>query len=177
MDSKEFVCYQVGEKYDKVMGADGAIFEMQEQRGFITINITNLTDKEISTLEAGKLEIYLSVIEGIVFVVAEFEGAFIFDMPFNYGLYENFELKNPAPYGFFVPVVTVEGSDNTIKAIRLVGLDPDFSERLYRFAEKQWNNKIENYDERLKSVYARYSAKDIISHAIVKNVVRRDVCL
>lgn len=175
MDCKEFICYQVGEKYDKVMVEDGAIFELYKDYGLISISMANLTDDEISALGAGQLDIYLSVIEGIVFVVAEFKDKFIFDMPFNYGLYEKFELENPDPYGIMVPVIAVEGSNNIIKAIRAVGLDPEFSRKLYMFAEKQWRNKIENYDERLKSVYARYSAKDIIGYAIAKNIVRRDV--
>ncbi len=175
MDNKEIICYHVGEKYDKVMKADGAIFEMYGQNGFISISITNLTDDEISALDAGQLDIYLSAIEGIVFVVAEFKDKFVFDMPFNYGLYEKFELEDPAPYGFVVPVIAVEGRSNIIKAMRVVGLDPEFSRKLYMFAEKQWRNKIENYDERLQSVYARYSPKDIIRYAIAKNIVRRDV--
>lgn len=174
MDNKELICYEVGEKYDKVMDADGAIFELYEDNGFISISMTNLTEEEISVLSAGKLDIYLSVIEGIVFVVADFKDKFIFDMPFNYGIYKEFKLKNPEPFGFVVPVIAVEGSDNIIKAMRVVGLDPDFSRRLYMFAEKQWRNKMENYDEKLKSVYERYSAQDIIGHAIAKNIVRRD---
>lgn len=173
MDNKELICYEVGEKYDKVMGADGAIFELYEDNGFISISMTNLTEEEISVLSAGKLDIYLSVIEGIVFVVADFKDKFIFDMPFNYGLYKEFRLKNPAPYGYTVPIVAVEGKDNVIKAMRVIGFDADFSRKLYTFAEKQWRNKMENYDEKLKSVYERYSAQDIIKYAIAKNVTRR----
>lgn len=175
MDNMEMKCYVVGEKYDKVMESDGAIFELYEENGFISITMTNLSDEEIAALNGGTLDIYLSVIEGIVFIVAEFKDMFIFDMPFNYGLYKDFKLKNPAPYGFTVPIVAVEGNDNVIKAMRVVGLDADFSRKLYTFAEKQWRNKMENYDEKLKSVYERYSAKDIIKYAIAKNVARRIV--
>lgn len=175
MDNMEMKCYVVGEKYDKVMETDGAIFELYEENGFISITMTNLSDKEITALNEGALDIYLSVIEGIVFVVADFKDMFIFDMPFNYGLYKEFKLKDPAPYGFTVPIVAVEGSDNVIKAMRVVGLDADFSRKLYTFAEKQWQNKMENYDEKLKSVYERYSAQDIIKYAIAKNVARRIV--
>ena len=175
MDNKKLICYQVGEKYDKVMKTDGAVFEMYDQNGVISISVTNLTEDEIFALDAGQLDIYLSVIEGIIFVVAEFKDKFIFDMPFNYGLYEKFELETPAPYGFTVSVIAVEGIDNTIKAMRVVGLDPEFSQKLYMFTEKQWRNKIQNYDERLQSVYARYTSKDILKHAIAKNIVRRGV--
>lgn len=175
MDNKKFICYQVGEKYDKVMKTDGAVFEMYDQNGVISISVTNLTEDEIFALGVGQLDIYLSVIEGIIFVVAEFKDKFIFDMPFNYGLYEKFELENPAPYGFTVSVIAVEGIDNTIKAMRVVGLDSEFSQKLYMFTEKQWRNRIQNYDERLQSVYARYTSKDILKHAIAKNIVRRVV--
>ena len=161
----------IGDKYDKVMPGDGAIFEMYGQTCSINIGISNPTEEEVTLLSSGRLDIYLSVIEGIVFVTAKFGDGFIFDMPFNAGLYESFEFKNPEPYGIYALMVAVDNDTNIIKAMRAIGFDAKFSSKLYKFAKKQWEDKIPNYDERLASVYERYSPQDILRCAVAKNVV------
>ena len=70
-----------------------------------------------------------------------------------------------------IPIVAVDNRDNVIKALRVVGLYSEFSAKLYSFAKKQWEDKISNFDERLQSVYSRYSTKDILRYAILKNKV------
>ncbi len=171
INNEEFVCYCVGQKYNKVMPGDGAIFELAGDKGYINIGFTDMTSEETATIESGKLDISLSVIEGLVFITANFEDKLIFDMPFNAGLYSEFNIEDPAPYGYMVPIVAVDNRDNVIKALRVVGLDPEFSAKLYSFAKKQWEDKISNFDERLQSVYSRYSTKDILRFAILQNKV------
>ena len=66
MDNKYgFTCYSVGEKYDKVMGKDGAIFEMYDGMTFINIGLTDMLETEKSLIGKGNLDVYLSVIEGL----------------------------------------------------------------------------------------------------------------
>ena len=126
-NNEEFVCYCVGQKYDKVMSGEGAIFELVADKGYINIGFTDITAEETATIESGKLDISLTVIEGLVFITANFEDKLIFDMPFNAGLYTEFNIEDPAPYGYMVPIVAVDNRDNVIKALRVVGLDPEFS--------------------------------------------------
>lgn len=166
-----FTCYKVGEKYNKVMGKDGAIFEMHDGMAFINIGLTNMLESEKSLLEKGKLDIYLSVIEEIIFIVAYFDDKMVFDMPFNAGLYDEFNFQKP-DVGIICPVIVIENSTNIIEAIRCIGFDAEFSKTLYEFSMKQRKDKIQNYDERLKNVYDRYSPKDIITFAICKNVMK-----
>ena len=163
--------YAVGEKYDKVMPGDGAIFEMNDGMAFINIGISNILESEKALLEKGKLDVYLSVIEGIVFIVAYFDDKMVFDMPFNAGLYDNFNFQKPDS-GYVCPIIIIDNSTNIIEAIRCIGFDTEFSKMLYEFSMKQRKDKIQNYDERLKSVYDRYSPNDIITFAIRKNVMK-----
>ena len=79
--------------------------------------------------------------------------------------------KNPEPYGIYALMVAVDNDTNIIKALRAIGFDAKFSSNLYKFAKKQWEDKIPNYDERLASVYERYSPQDILRCAVAKNVV------
>ena len=164
-------CYSVGEKYDKVMPGDGAIFEMFDEMSFINIGISNILESEKALLEKGKLDVYLSVIEGIVFIVASFDGKLVFDMPFNAGLYESFNFQKPES-GYVCPIIIIDNSTNIIEAMRCIGFDIKFSQKLYDFAISQRENRIPNYDERLKDVYSRYSSEELIKFAIHKNVMK-----
>ena len=173
MEAKDFEFYSIGQYHDLVMSGDGAIFELNESRAMINIAFTDMTAEEIDAIHNGTLDFFLSVVEGIVFLVAVFENRIVFDMPFNAGLYKAFDIENPAPYGYFYMVIAVERRTNTITALRAGAFDPDFSARLYSFAKRQWDERIENYAERLESVYSIYSQVDILRHAIVKKIVRR----
>ena len=166
-----FTHYAVGEKYDKVMGKDGAIFEMYDGMAFINIGLTNMLESEKALFEKGKLDVYLSVIEGVVFIVASFADAMVLDMPFNAGLYNEFNFQKPDG-GYICPVIAIENSTNIIETMRCIGFDAEFSRKLYEFSMKQITEKIENYDERLKSIYSRYSSRDIIKFAIHKNIMK-----
>jgi len=87
----EYTCYSVGDKFDKVMASDGAIFEIADRMFNVVIGMSDISDTEVSILDAGKLDMYLSVVEGMVFVTDKFGNSFIFDMPFNAGLYKEFD--------------------------------------------------------------------------------------
>ena len=167
----EFICYEVGQPYDKVMGGDGAIFEMDDLRAYINIGMTDMTEEERIILHSGKLDTYLSIIEGIIFISADFDGKLLFNMPFNVGLYESFVIPDPAPGGYVTPVIVVENRTNIIKAIRAIGFDPEFSAMLYKAALNQWEHRIENFDERLADIYVRYTPQDIIRLASRKNAI------
>ena len=53
-----------------------------------------------------------------------------------------------------------------------IGFDMKFTQKLYEYARRQRENRIPNYDERLKDVYSRYSSEDLIKFAIHKNVMK-----
>ena len=170
---RDFVCYHVGGEYDRMMPADGAIFEMNENGGEISIALTDMTAEEIRAVHEGELKLFLSEIDGIVFVTAVFDGALAFDMSFNAGLYPEFSIPDSAPYGYFYLIAAVEQRTNVITALRAGAFDPQFSAKLYALARRQWADRIEDYDAKLAAVYSRYSTADIIRRAITRNEVKR----
>ena len=85
----EFIKYSVGDKFDKKLEKDGAVFEVYDHTFNMVIAMSDFTDEEIKTLEMGNLDIYLSVVEGIIFITAKFGDKFILDMPFNAGFIKN----------------------------------------------------------------------------------------
>lgn len=170
-DAEKLSSYHVGQVFDKKLDGDGAIFEMSEDMGHIYIGFTDITEEDISVINNGKLDIGLSVIEGVIFITASFDDRLVMDMPFYAGLYPVFHIKDPAPYGYTVPIVAMDNRTNVIKALRVVGFDPAFSAKLYSLAREQWENKLTDYDERLSSILIRYSTEEIVKAAIMKNKV------
>ena len=168
-----YIRYAVGDRFDKNLGGDGAIFEIHDGMFNIVIGMSDFTDEEIATLESGALDVYLTVIEGVVFISAKFGESFIFDMPFNAGLYKDFDTDISEKTGLVGVIFVIDNNDNTIKAMRGYGFDPVFTKYLYKFANQQRKLEINNYDEHLKKVYERYTPADIINFAIGKNRARR----
>lgn len=173
-DLKEYgiTCFAVGEKFDKDMKQDGALIELYGDCFVVHVALTDIREQELFDFTNASPEMYLSVIEGIIFVTVTFGKSILCDMPFNVGLYREFTLKDPGTNGFLIPVILIENRTNIIKGVRAIGVDPEFGAQLYKAMKKQWDNPIPNYDERLKSVYDRYSPQDIMQAAIRKN--RRD---
>lgn len=170
---KKLVCYKLGQKYDMVMTGDGATFEVFDNQCMLTIGMSNMSPKDIKMLSAGKLDVYLAIIEGIIFITVTIGDAFVFDIPFYAGVYEEFPLKNPAPYGFVVPVFIIENIDNTIQGMRVMGFDTEFSKKFYKVSRKQFENKIPDFKKRIENIYERYSTEDILKNSILKNKMRR----
>ena len=170
-EAEELIRYHVGQVFDKKLDGDGAIFEMSEDMGHIYIGFTDITEEEISVINSGKLDIGLSVIEGVIFITASFDDRLVMDVPFYAGLYPVFHIKDPAPYGYTVPIVAVDNRTNVIKALRVVGFDPAFSAMLYSLAKEQWDGKPIDYKKHLPSILIRYSTEEIVNAAIMKNKV------
>ena len=171
----EFIKYSVGDKFDKKLEKDGAVFEVYDHAFNMVIAMSDFTDEEIKTLEMGNLDIYLSVVEGIIFITAKFGDKFILDMPFNAGLYKEFDTELAENTGIAGAIFIIDNNDNTIKAMRGYGFDANFTKYLYKFSKQQRENRINDYDEHVKRVYERYTPADIINFAIAKNVARRIV--
>lgn len=170
---KKLVCYELGQVCDMKMDGDGAIFEVFDNQCRLNIAMSNLSKEEIEILSAGKIEVYLGIIEGIIFISVTLGEDFVFNIPFNAGLYDKFTLEDPSPYGFVVPIFIVENTDNTIQGMRVMGFDAEFSKKFYEASREQFEHKIPNYKERVVSVFERYSPKDIIRNSILKNKMRR----
>ena len=162
-------CLKAGAKFDKIMDSDGAVFEMFGGMCMITIGLTDIQKIELAILKNNEIDIYLSLIDDVIFISASFEDEILLDMPFNAALYKEFEFEAPEGRAIICPVVVVENRTNIIQAIRLLGFDPEFSEKLYRLAMKQRENGIDSYDERLRTINEQYHQRDIIGQAILKN--------
>lgn len=84
----------------------------------MTIVITGMTKTEFDILNSNELDIYLSCIDDVVFISADFGNKILFDIPFDAVLYKEFDFKAPSEYGFLCPMFVIENSTNIIKSMR-----------------------------------------------------------
>ncbi len=165
--------YSVGEKYDKVLYRDGAVFETIQGMCFCSVGLTNISAREIQAVERGCIMVYLCEVDGIIFVCINIEGILFFDMPFNMCLYKEFALEKPKDSGYLMPIVLVENRTNIIKAMRVIGFDTMFSKKLYELSKKQWENTMTDYDRRLEKVLLKYPPYELLDKSVAWNRFER----
>ena len=129
--------FPVGDKFDKKIPHDGAIFEIHNNLCQCVIGLSNISKKEIAAVDRGKITFDLCYVDGIIFLCANFSGIMFFEMPFNMKLYDEFQLSDPGTNGYLMPVFLVDNETNTIMAMRGLGFKNEFSKKLYGFSKEQ----------------------------------------
>lgn len=161
--------YSVGEKYDKVMHRDGAVFETYQDMCFCSIGLSNASSREIRAVSEDCISVDLCETDGIIFVCISIGNVLSFDMPFNMCLYKEFSLKEPKGGGYLMPIILVENRTNIIKAIRVIGFDAMFSKKLYELSQNQWENGMADYDKKLAEVFLKYPTYALVDKSIACN--------
>ncbi len=173
MNKKQnFTFYAVGEKFDRTMDSDGAFLEIEDSLCQCVIGLHDITDEELRAVERGKVVATLSNIEDIIFLSLNFDDVLTFDIPFNMGLYDKFQLKYPGDYGYTMMIFLIDNATNTIKAMRAVGFKNKFSRKLYELSMNQWEHRIEDYDKKLEKIldYTSVSRAELVKNQIACNI-------
>lgn len=109
----------------------------------------------------------LAVVDDIIFFLSRFGTLEWMDAPFNIHLYPDDRmplLEELGPtQGYGIYIMLVDSSTGIIAHQRLIGLNHDLSMRLHDAIINQ--PVISDYDQRLQSIMARYSTKDLVALA------------
>lgn len=171
MDKKQsFTFYAVGEKFDKTMADDGAILEISDNLCQCIIGLHDISEQELRAVEKGKIVATLTHKEGIIFLCLNIGGILTFDIPFNMGLYDKFELEYPGDFGYTMIIFLVDNATNIIKAMHAVGFKNLFSKKLYELSKQQWEHKIENYDEKLNRINLSVPRVELLKNQVACNI-------
>lgn len=159
---------EVGKEFPLTKINNGLMFDFREDTGFVLfVGLANVDEKEVELFKKGTLNLSLSYVDEIIFLLLEMRG-FIenSDAPFHIGLskepLESFKLdKNETSYGLSIYLVDI--IDNTLKAIRVVGLGENFSDILYQMVEHQSREKldIDKYNMKLHNIFMSMTPVDI----------------
>ncbi len=162
--------YSVGDVFDIEMDGEGALFEVQDNMCKCVIGLNNISEKELQAVEKDGLAVKLIEYDDITFIGLQFNNVLQFDMPFNMGLYDKCQLKDPGSLGYTVLIFLLDNSTNRIMAMRAIGLNNDFSRKLYKLSVNQCENKIENYNQKLDNIYQSVSTEELLKNYISENV-------
>lgn len=155
-------CLHVGGKLEKKMPVEGAVFEIEDSICMCYISLKNPTRQEIDAVQNRAVDVRLTSVDGVLFVCLNIGGVLFFDMPFNMCLYDGFRLKEPAGYGYVMPIILTDQNTNEIKAMRAIGFDESFSRKLYELCRKQWDEGVTDYDAKLRAVNASYTTQQLM---------------
>lgn len=164
----EFYRYQVGAKVPNISAPipDGIHFEF-DGHFTLTCVYSRPTAAEKMAFKNGVPQFDLIVVDDVIFFLARFGKLNWMDLPFNIHLYRDNRaalLEVPGPtQGYGLLVMLIDGVTGTLVNLRLIGLNHDLSMRLRDAIIHQ--PMIPNYDQRLQSVMAQYTTKDLVALA------------
>lgn len=163
-------CLYVGGKLEKRMPVEGAVFEIEDSMCMCYISLENPTPQEIDAVQKQAVDVRLTSVDGVLFVCLNIGGVLFFDMPFNMCLYDGFRLKEPAGYGYVMPIILTDQNTNEIKAMRAIGFDESFSRKLYELCRKQWDEGVADYSAKLRVVNAKYTTQQLMEKCCARFV-------
>ncbi len=169
-NSFEFQRYSVGDVFDMEMDGEGALFEVQDNMCKCVIGLNNISEKELQAVEKGNISVKLIEYEGITFIGMQFDKVLQFDMPFNMGVYDKCQFEDPGNLGYTVLIFLLDNSTNCVMAMRAIGLNNEFSRKLYEISVNQCEHQIENYNQKIDNIYQSISTEELLKNYISENV-------
>lgn len=146
-------------------------FEFTQGGPVLLIFFGNLKQKEIAAVRTGKLKFGFYECGNVIFTLAKFEGIPWMDAPYSIHLSPPFkfaeELDTDERAGFGLQIYLVDADTGILQAIRLVGLDHNFSLKFREAILKQKAAPFssDTYQFKINSAYEQYSSKDMASFA------------
>jgi hypothetical protein len=144
-------------------------FEFTQGGPILLIFFDHLKQKEIDAVRSGKLKFGFYEYGNVIFTLAKFEGIPWMDAPYNVHLSPPFEfaeeLDTDERLGFGLQIYLVDANTGILQAIRLVGLDHNFS---FKFREAILKQKAapfnsDTYNFKINDAYNRYKPDDLAS--------------
>lgn len=157
---------EVGQCIPKFINApEGVRFDMTDSGATLTICFNQPTNTEIESIKKGKLEFGMFVKEDIIFILSKFEGMKWMDSPFHIKLAKNLTLLQDAQagQGYALHITLIDTKNGEIKAMRLVGLNTQFSKKLKSNIEEQQKNEFDSssHTMKLSNIMRNYSTEDM----------------
>jgi len=159
-----------GEKYPGILPpGEGAIFNIDKSlNAHFIVNFLNPSAHEIAQFAAQKrFEIREGLIKDSIFFTVKIGNLEWMDAFFSPHLAAEFDLsqKIQSGQGLALTLMLIDARDNTVKSMRLIGLDKDFSMQLYsdiaKLMEMPFTSK--KYNSNINSVLAQYDTVQLAS--------------
>jgi len=158
---------EIGKPYRRIEGrGECVLFNIDYPNIELVYNLDSPTPKEYAETLAGKpFEIRAVEVSGVVFVASRFGALNWMDAPYNPNI-GNFHLDPvpPGTSGYGLQFILTDSRNWKILNMRLIGLGNRFSVKFYDmlYANKPKIADVAEHDAATKSVYSRYSTRDLV---------------
>ena len=148
--------------------SEGTKFEFDDSGAVLFYLYDKPTAEEVKNFSEGQTQFRVFVSNGIIFFLSRFGTLPWSDSPYNVRLSKNLtNIENiEQGQGFGLLCILVDASDGTIKHLRYIGLQTDFSKALKEAIKLQPD--IPDYDSILASLYRTYSTQEMAMKAQIK---------
>lgn len=159
---------KVGENFPLARVKEGAMIDLKEDGFHVFVGFHDVTDKEVLDFRKKKLQLDLSFINGIMFFVLEVGDSILADMPFHTGLIRppsaiDAVTERSSANNYSLNLFLVDVKDNTLKAMRIIGLSEKFSEVIENLMNKQLEATFDKatYNKELNRIFNTLSTTGI----------------
>lgn len=154
---------------------EGLALSFDSSGAMLLVSLSDMTNEEAAKVEKGAAEFALFEKEGMMYFLVYIPGVFDGgDAPFHYGLYTDQEQRSipevEEGFGLGLTVIGLDATNGRIKALRLIGLGTDISQKMIQIMREQKEKPIakEDYYRRIETAYKAYTYKDMHRMAVAK---------
>ena len=162
--------FKKGEPFEGVnkQYQEGSRFDFDDSGAILLYFYNKPTEDEIRNFAEGKTQFRVFISNGIIFFLSRFGSLPWNDSPYNVKLSKNLtNIESPMRgQGFGLTCMMIDASNGTVKHIRYIGLQTDFSKALKEAIKLQPD--IPDYDSILASLYRTYSTQEMAMKAQIK---------
>lgn len=163
----EQIKYSIGEKIRYKISGEGAVIEKYNDMPFCHIVLRSLRNNEIDAVNSGNVIVELRYVEDVVFMFLKIGNCLKYEIPFNLGEYTKFQSSSYERENCIMPIVLVDAETGIIRAMRVIELNKDLTERICELALSD-GHKTVSYHQRLKNVFKRSSFEKLNKYTIAR---------
>lgn len=166
--------FKVGEQFP-VPGVqqEGAVFSVEPYSMMLIYRYDKPSEAEIQEFKTGDYQLAVTELRGVLFILSKFGRLSWADCAYSSQLSktpkELPELQE-GHRGYSIDAFLVDCHDNTLKAHRLIRMNPEFSRkfRLLLLDDGQKSFQQEAYEQAVSNVYRMYSTKDLLKISLMQ---------
>lgn len=166
--------FKVGEQFPlPAVKEEGAVFSVEPYSMMLIYRYNRPSEEEIKEFKEGEYQLAVTELRKVLFVLSKFGRLGWSDCAYSSQLSDS---KKQLPElqegqkGYAIDAFLVDCSDNTLKAHRLIRMNPQFSRKfrtlLLDDQQKAFNR--EEYDQAVSGVYRMYSTKDLLKVSLLQ---------
>lgn len=166
--------FKVGEAFPlPPVKEEGAVFSVEPYSMMLIYRYDQPTAEEIAEFKEGDYQLAVTELRRVMFILSKFGKLSWSDCAYSSQLSQsskNLPELQEGHRGYSVDAFLVDCHDNTLKAHRLIRMNPDFSRkfRMLLMDDQQKEFDLQAYEQAVSNVYRMYSTKDLLKLSMMQ---------